>query len=106
MLDVAEAVVQRAVSKKGDWGFRVDLEAGQSIPEVEAAYGLFRDMRSGIAHHFEVQQAFGSYIAPLGKGLRFDFGKYVSHMGYEVIEGYDGWNDNATRSFLFKYAVP
>jgi len=105
-LDVAEGVVQKAASKKGDWGFRVDLEAGMSIPEVEAAYGLFRDRRTGIAHHFDVQQAFASYITPLGKGLRIDFGKYVTHMGYEVIDGYDGWNDNATRSFLFGYAVP
>ncbi|MGD0871755.1 MAG: porin [Bryobacteraceae bacterium] len=105
-LDVAEAVVQKAASKKGDWGFRVDLEAGQSIPEIEAAYGLFRDPDSGKAGHFDIQQAFVSYIAPIGNGLRFDAGKYVSHMGYEVIDGYDGWNDNATRSFLFGYAVP
>ena len=27
-------------------------------------------------------------------------------MGYEVIEGYDGVNDQATRSFLFGYAIP
>jgi hypothetical protein len=105
-LDVAEAVVQKAASKKGDWGFRVDLEAGQSIPEIEAAYGLFRDPDSGKAGHFDIQQAFVSYVAPIGKGLRFDGGKYVTHMGYEVIDGYDGWNDNATRSFLFGYAIP
>ncbi len=105
-LDVAEAVVQKAASKKGDWGFRVDLEAGQSIPEIEAAYGLFRDPDSGKAGHFDIQQALVSYIAPLGKGLRFDGGKYVTHLGFEVIDGYDGWNDNATRSFLFGYAIP
>jgi hypothetical protein len=105
-LDVTEAVLQKAASRKGDWGFRVDLEAGQSIPQVEAAYGLFRDPGSAKGGSFDVQQAFVSYIAPIGNGLRFDAGKYVSHMGYEVIDGYDGWNDNATRSFLFGYAVP
>ena len=26
--------------------------------------------------------------------------------GYEVIDGYDGFNDNATRSFVFGYAIP
>ena len=105
-LDVAEAVVQKAATRKGDWGFRVDLEAGQSVPEIEAAYGLFRDPDSGQAGHFDIQQAFVSYIAPIGKGLRFDGGKYVTHLGYEVIDGYDGWNDNASRSFLFGYAIP
>ena len=27
-------------------------------------------------------------------------------MGYEVIEGYDGYNDNYSRSILFGYAIP
>jgi hypothetical protein len=27
-------------------------------------------------------------------------------MGSEVIEGYDGYNDNYSRSFLFNYAIP
>ena len=40
-----------------------------------------------------------SWNAPCGSGLRFDAGKFITHHGYEVIEGYDGWNDNATHSF-------
>jgi hypothetical protein len=27
-------------------------------------------------------------------------------MGYELIEGYDGYNDNYSRSLLFNYAIP
>src|SRR5262249_50661961 len=38
--------------------------------------------------------------------LKLDFGKFITPHGYEVIEGYDGWNDNATRSLLFGYAIP
>jgi hypothetical protein len=41
-----------------------------------------------------------------GPGLRLDLGKFVTHCGYELIQGYDGWNDNATRSQLFGYAIP
>jgi Putative beta-barrel porin-2, OmpL-like. bbp2 len=48
----------------------------------------------------------GSWNAPVGRGLHVDFGKYVTHLGYEVIQGYDGWNDNFSRSFLFGYAIP
>jgi hypothetical protein len=33
-------------------------------------------------------------------------GKYVTHMGYELIEGYDGYNENYSRSILFGYAIP
>ncbi len=99
-VDVAELVIQKAVSKPGEAGFRVDAEAGASIPPVSASYGLFQ------GQDFDLKQVFVSYMAPLGSGLRFDFGKFVTHMGYEVIQGYDGWNDNATRSFVFGYAIP
>lgn len=47
-----------------------------------------------------------SVLVPLGSGLRVEAGKFVTGLGYEVIEGFDGWNDNATRSFLFGYAIP
>jgi hypothetical protein len=98
-LDVAELVVQIAASKPNDAGFRVDFAAGNSIPQISKT-------QDQTAAEFDLQQAFASYIAPLGSGLRFDVGKYVTHLGYEVIEGYDGYNDNYSRSILFGYAIP
>jgi len=98
-LDVAELVVQIAASKPNDAGFRVDFAAGNSIPQITKT-------QDQTAAQFDLQQAFASYIAPLGSGLRFDVGKFVTHMGYEVIEGYDGYNDNYSRSILFGYAIP
>ena len=104
-LDEFELVMQKAVAKPRDTGFRVDLTIGSSVPHVTASAGLFRD-ESGQAGDLDVHQAFASWVAPLGSGLRVDFGKFVTHHGYEVIDGYDGWNDNASRSFLFGYAIP
>jgi hypothetical protein len=98
-LDAAELVVQKAVAKPGDAGFRIDLVAGSTIPKAQAA-GL------SIGTGADLQQAFVSYIAPVGNGLRLDVGKFITHMGYEVIEGYDGYNDNYSRSLLFNYAIP
>jgi hypothetical protein len=98
-LDVAELVVQIAPTKPNDAGFRIDFAAGNSIPQVT------KSQDQNVAQ-FDLQQLFVSYIAPLGSGLRFDMGKYVTHMGYELIEGYDGYNDNYSRSILFGYAVP
>ena len=98
-LDVAELVVQIAATKPNDAGFRVDLAAGNSIPQITKT----QDQN---AAQFDLQQAFASYIAPLGSGLRFDVGKFVTHLGYEVIEGYDGYDDNYSRSILFGYAIP
>jgi hypothetical protein len=98
-LDVAEVVVQIAATKPNDAGFRVDFATGNSIPQISKT-------QDQTATQFDLQQAFASYIVPLGSGLRFDVGKYVTHLGYEVIEGYDGYDDNYSRSILFGYAIP
>jgi hypothetical protein len=104
-LDVAELDVQRAAARRGDVGFRIDLTFGSSVPKVTAASGLFRD-ENGEAGDLDIHQAALSYIAPVGRGLRVDAGKFTTYMGYEVIEGYDGFNDNHSHSFLFGYAQP
>lgn len=104
-LDVIELVAQRAAAKPREAGFRIDLAAGSSIPRVSASAGLFRDA-DGTAGDLDLQQAFISYVAPAGSGIKLDFGKFVTSQGYEVIEGYDGWNDTAGRSFLYGYAIP
>ena len=98
-LDGAEFVLQKAVAKPNDIGFRVDLVAGSALAKAQAA-GL------SLGANGDLQQAFVSYVAPLGTGMRFDMGKFVTHHGYEVIEGYDGYNDNYSRSLLFNYAIP
>jgi len=104
-LDVLELVAQKSASRPRDSGFRVDLTFGSSIPPVTASAGLFRD-ETGKAEDFDLQQAYATWIAPAGSGLRLDLGKFVTHCGYEVIPGYDGWDDNATRSQLFGFAIP
>ena len=105
-LDVAELVVQHAAAKARESGFRVDITMGGSVPRVSASSGLFRDPTTGVAQDIDLQQAFATYVVPMGSGLRVDAGKFITHCGTEVIEGYDGWNDNATRSLLFGYAIP
>jgi hypothetical protein len=99
-VDVAEVVLQKAISKPGEAGFRADLVAGSSIPRVSSSFGLLQ------GQDVDLQQAYLSWIAPVGSGLRLDAGKFVTHFGYELIDGYDGYNDNATRSFLFGYTIP
>ncbi len=104
-VDAAELVVQRSTAKPRDTGFRADVVLGSSVPRVSASAGLFRD-DAGVAGDLDLQQAFATYVAPLGAGLQLDAGKFITPFGYEVIEGYDGWNDNATRSLLFGFAIP
>ncbi len=104
-VDVIEVVVQKPATGPGQAGFRVDLTAGSTIPAATASAGLFRDA-DGNAQDVDLQQAFVSYVADVGRGLRLDAGKFVTHAGYELIEGYDGYNDTYSRSILFGYAIP
>ncbi|HXU68768.1 MAG TPA: outer membrane beta-barrel protein [Polyangia bacterium] len=104
-IDAAELVVQKAVAQKGEFGFRVDVAFG-AVAKVAAARGLFRDPTTNASLDIDLQQAFASYIVPLGHGLRVDVGKFVTPVGAEFIDGYDGYNDNFSRSFLFTLAIP
>jgi hypothetical protein len=51
-----------------------------------------------------LKEAYLSYLAPVGKGLQVDFGKFVTPHGAEVIETKDNWN--YSRGLLFTYAIP
>ncbi len=51
-----------------------------------------------------IEEAYGSYLAPVGKGLQIDVGKFVTNAGAEVVEAKDNWN--YSRSLLFQLAIP
>lgn len=99
-VDVFTLTLQKPVSKSGEIGFRVDADAGASIPRVSSSYGLFH------GQDFDLKQAFVSYVVPVGSGLRIDAGKFLTHFNYEFIESWETPNDNATHSFMFGYAIP
>ena len=99
-LDLAELVIRKAAEKPGEAGFSVSLEYGYSIPQVIHSTGF------DASDDFDIKEAYLSYVAPVGTGLTLDVGKFVTHIGYEVIEGADGYNDNYSRSFLFGLAIP
>jgi hypothetical protein len=105
-VDVVELVLQRTTPVKNSVGFRIDAEAGGSVPKISAASGLFRNSRTGEAEDFDLQQAYVTWVTGLGRGLRLDAGKFITIAGLEVIEGYDGWNDEYSRAWIFGYAMP
>jgi len=97
-LSLAEIVLQK---KAAPVGFRADID-----------YGTANDVVQGIAPYgttpystlSNIQQAYLTAVVPLGNGLTADVGKFVTHMGYEVIESKDNWN--YSRSLLFAWAIP
>lgn len=99
-LELAQLVFHRDAEEPGSAGFRLDLNFGYTVPAAIHSAG------ANSSDDFDIRQAYISYMAPVGKGLRLDFGKFVTDHGLEVIEGYEGWNWNYSRSFLFYFTIP
>ena len=103
-LDNTELVFLKETSDAGDIGFRFDLTFGFSLPEIaQRARSSATDAGDD---DFDLQQGYVSWKAPIGKGLQLDFGKFITHVGAEVFEGYDGWNMNFSRTFIFGWGIP
>jgi Putative beta-barrel porin-2, OmpL-like. bbp2 len=96
-LDLAELVFNKDAAV-GGIGYRLKLSAGETAKFIHAA-GLGDSNDS-----FDLTEAYVQYVAPLGKGLKFQFGKFVTFTGAEVIEAED--NMNYSRGLLFNYAIP
>jgi hypothetical protein len=94
-LNLIEIALERRPSPLG---FRVDFNLGDSAKLVHASEPAGSDV------YQYLQQAYVSYKAPVGNGLTVDFGKYVTHMGAEVIESHA--NMNYSRSLLFAWTIP
>lgn len=99
-LELAQLVFHKDAADSGDAGFRLDLNFGYTVPKAIHATG------AASSDDFDIRQAYISYMAPVGSGLRLDFGKFVTDHGLEVIEGYEDWNLNYSRSFLFYFSIP
>ncbi len=97
-LSLAEIVLQK---KAQPVGFRMDVDFGTANDVVQgiAPYGT-----TSYGTLTNIQQAYLTGVIPLGNGLTADVGKFVTHMGYEVIESKDNWN--YSRSLLFAWAIP
>ena len=96
-LDLAQIVFNKD-AEVGGVGYRLKLSAGETAKFIHAA-GLGKT-----DNPFDLTEAYIDYVAPVGKGLKFQFGKFVTFTGAEVIEARD--NFNYSRGLLFNWAIP
>ena len=95
---VAKLVIEKPESDSSPIGFRTDLFFGDDAEVIHAT-------GAGIASdQFDLEQAYVTAKAPLGAGVDFKVGKFVTLLGSEVIESPSNWN--FSRSFLFLYSIP
>ena len=86
------------------FGFKLDVNYGETYDiifnTVRASLGkdVLWDGDRYLSHY-----SLG-YVVPIGKGLRIDFGKLVTHIGGETIESIK--NNNFSHGYLYSYAIP
>jgi hypothetical protein len=101
-LNLAKFTLEKKNDTQRRLGFRLDLAFGPTAERIQSANDRLRVIDGvGFDATKHLLQAYLSYVAPVGKGLTIDFGKFVTPVGAEVIETKD--NFNYSRSFLFTY---
>ena len=98
-LNQATVILERAADPAAGrrFGARLDLQYGQA---TEAMQGNAANEPRPQAYR-PVFQAYGTYVAPVGKGLTIDFGKFASAMGYEGNYSKDQFN--YSRAYFFNF---
>ncbi len=104
-LDLAEFNLYKGAPSSGGIGYGFKLAVGQTAKIVNLTengsgeFGL-----SGPGDAIDLFEGYLEALAPLGRGLKFTLGKFVTMHGAEVIEAEP--NLNYSRSFLFGFAIP
>lgn len=88
----------------GEVGFKFDLAFGDTQEQIFDGVRTFYGSDSLTDSDRYIQHASVSYVVPVGPGLRVDFGKFVTHIGGETIEGIK--NNNFSHSYFYTYAIP
>lgn len=92
--------LEKALPDENTWaaGFRIDLMFGEDVK-----YLADNDWGMGDGE-LAVEQAYIQFRVPIGNGLDFKFGKFVTLLGYEVVE--TPANINVSRSYWYTYGIP
>lgn len=98
-LNMVELVIDKAPDAAASrTGYHVAVGYGQAMDAMYASVPVQTEFDKYL------KEAYFSYLAPVGKGLQIDVGKFVTPAGAEVIETKDNWN--YSRGILFSYAIP
>jgi len=107
-VQAVKVALEKALPDKNEWaaGFRIDTIYGADARELgdtgfgQAGGAFALNNSSG----FAIEQALVKFRIPVGNGLDIYAGKFVTFLGYEVIES--PANLNFSRGLLFTNAIP
>ena len=107
-LNAFKLALEKSLSTKNEFsaGFRADLIYGDDAGVLGGgnANGTTAGSAYQSSNDFLLEQAFVDFNAPVGNGIVFKVGKFVTPLGYEVIERPS--NSNITYGNLFTNMIP
>jgi Putative beta-barrel porin-2, OmpL-like. bbp2 len=103
-----ELSLKKDASERYPWGFGVVTTAGMDS-QKNHSLGIFRDLSDGAPYYrntvkYDLVEAYGTALLPLGNGLTVKAGKWPTLIGYEVYE--NPKNLNFSRDFLYTLGTP
>jgi hypothetical protein len=102
-LNMIELVADKAPDATASrLGYHVALGFGQAMNIVNSTEPGQFATESNFDQY--LKEGYLEYLAPVGKGLQINVGKFVTPAGAEVIETKDNWN--YSRGLLFALAIP
>jgi hypothetical protein len=102
-LNMIELVADKAPDATASrLGYHVALGFGQAMNIVNSTEPGQFPTESNFDQY--LKEGYLEYLAPIGKGLQINVGKFVTPAGAEVIETKDNWN--YSRGILFALAIP
>jgi Putative beta-barrel porin-2, OmpL-like. bbp2 len=101
-VNAVKIALEKALPDKNEWaaGFRIDTMYGSDAKILNAADPTV----GGAGNSVYLEQALVKFRIPVGNGLDIYAGKFVTFLGYEVIES--PANPNFSRGLLFTNAIP
>jgi hypothetical protein len=108
-INAVKIALEKALPDKNEWaaGFRIDTIYGEDARYLgdSALNGGSSSMDGGLNNSgLALEQALVKFRVPVGNGLDIYVGKFVTFLGYEVIES--PANLNFSRGLLFTNAIP
>ena len=102
-LNMIELVADKAPDATASrLGYHIALGFGQAMNIINSTEPGQFPTESNFDQY--LKEGYLEYLAPLGKGLQINVGKFATPAGAEVIETKDNWN--YSRGLLFALAIP
>jgi len=109
-VNAVKIALEKALPDKNDWaaGFRIDTILGSDAKFLgDSAFGSSSSSggtTTSTSYPIALEQALVKFRIPVGNGPDIYAGKFVTFLGYEVIES--PANPNFSRGLLFTNAIP